>query len=198
VATIQKQILSLLATVPILFLFGSCQRTATVTPEEKAMLLTVRDFAAYGHEQFDTTREIIRKTINLFDRSQLIEYTYESDDTTGEKPLYLSCGIAIERTPASSRANKVAMAVGFKIGLTNSGIRSVPQPNFPQFGDNSTFTILEKDSSKVGNIFQSAIGRVSLYTIFTGLYVDDKDIWKEIIESKIAKIRKYQNETVKK
>ena len=61
-------------------------------------------------------------------------------------------------------------------------------PGFFQFTQSSRFYALNKDGRTVGNYFTVREGRWVFSFFFVGAYVDDPEIWKELIEPRLQAI----------
>ena len=81
-------------------------------------------------------------------------------------------------------------------GVNNPDARSIfveqeEIPNFYRYGDSSSFYLLKKDSKPIGNYFTVREGSKTYTVILTGMYFDEAEVWKEIMEPKLKQFSVY-------
>jgi hypothetical protein len=77
-------------------------------------------------------------------------------------------------------------------GLKLQGIVQEEKPGFYKFGESSSFSILKKDGKNVGNYFTVRDGTKTYTILLAGLYIDDPEVWKELVEPKLKALSAYK------
>jgi hypothetical protein len=162
-----------------LVLLSACLRT-DVPDRERPALLTARDLAPFGISVPDPARHESLKRHVHFDGAHTIEYEYsEEPDSTG---LYLYISIDVERNPRSARhivaTNKAAMLAGY--WLEKIEVRS---DSTMQYGDDSYFGALLRDSTEVGKLAVARRGLI-VYTVVLSGYLLDSGEWRSLLDAK--------------
>jgi hypothetical protein len=169
----------------------SCAKSEPISAAEKALLLTVEDFADLGIEKFDPGRGIFAKEKNI-DRSQELNYEYESDSSAGETPFYLYCSISLEKSKSDTSLTQSAQKIGLLIGFKKSGVKEKPLVTFPKYGDQSSMGLLEKDARPIGNVFMMVSGNKNYFLVFSGLFIDDPQVWNKVFGPKKELFEKFK------
>jgi hypothetical protein len=173
------------------FLTG-CESGLPVEAHEKTLVLRAGDLVPFGYgleetEQFET----FSKT-RYFDGSREISYEYQTPDTEEDNPLYLGVTLTFEKKQSDALVSHGAEKTGAAAGLRIAGIKSREIENFYQYGDSSTFYVLEMEDKPVGNMFSVRDGKKVYLIIMTGFYFDDAGAWQELVEEKLKKFSAYE------
>lgn len=180
--------------VAVLGLAGlaGCQRGLPVEEAERQMLLRAADLVEYGYgledvapfEKFDKTR--------YFDGSSEITYEFNTPESESDHPLYVNVTLTFERKTSDAMVSHGTEKTALKYGLKIGGIEAREVEKFHEFGDSSTFYILEKDGKPVGNLFSARQGAKVYSLVMSGMYFDDADTWKELMDGRLAKFSAYK------
>lgn len=181
---------TLLIFVPLFLV--SCQRSLTVAPADKALLLQATELVPYGygfqnigkHETFKKSRDI--------DGTIEVEYEFETPDSEEEHPLYLDVVVTVSRKKSDARVSHGAEKLGLLAGLKLQGIVQEEKAGFYTYGDSSSFFVLKKDGKPVGNYFSVREGTKTYSILLAGMYIEDSDIWKELVEPKLKAFSVYK------
>ncbi len=174
-----------------LFLLASCRR-AEVFDTDKEMFVRAKDFAEYGFSIQNAEKYESFEKINLFDGSQQIEYEFETPENESANSLYLIETVTIDTNQSDAKMSKGVEDTGISIGLKIGGIEKEEVKDFYKYGDSSNFYALKKDGKKVGNYFSTRHGKNTFSLFIVGLYVDDVETWREIVEPRLKKFSAYK------
>lgn len=177
---------------PVVILLGilfAC-KSVEVAPAEKEMFVRGQDLFAFGvevqnpekYEKFDKTK--------YFDGSEDIEYEFEPPET--EAVIYLAETITYEPKKSDARFGRAAEGSVIGLALKAQGLEMVEVPNFYQYGDSSNFYALKKDGENVGNYFTVLEGGKVFSFLVSGVYFDDADTWREVVEPKLKNFSSYK------
>ena len=172
-------------------LVQGCDRSSEPTAEEKALLITVGEFAPYVKGSHDQSRGRFKKESNPFTDSKELNYTFEFKEEENEPPLYVNCTINLE-PKVSSASDRAAREVGIAIGFAIGKLKKVPLEGFPKFGDYSSIYLLTLDDKPVGNLFTAEYGRKSVTLVVSGLYVREPAVWQEMFGKKLRLLEAYE------
>jgi hypothetical protein len=174
------------------FFMTFCSKTDQLSSDEKALLLTVEDFAGVGIKKYNPLHATFFKKRNLYNRSQELNYEYEYDASADATPFYLRCIISLEKTKFDTDLTQSAFKLGLLIGFKKSGVKEKPLTGFPKYGDQSSMSLLEKDGKTIGNIFMMVSGSKSYFIVFSGLFIDDSKIWNKVFGPKGGLFEKFK------
>ncbi|HSE34014.1 MAG TPA: hypothetical protein VLA93_20745 [Pyrinomonadaceae bacterium] len=164
----------------------------TVGSADKALLVQATDLVPYGygfqniakHETFKKSRDI--------DGTVEIEYEFETPDNEVEHSLYLDVVVTISRAKSDARVSSGAEKIGILAGLKFQGIVQEEKPGFYKYGDSSDFFVLKKDGTPIGNYFSVREGTKTYSILLAGMYIEDPDVWKELVEAKLKAMSTYK------
>ena len=77
-------------------------------------------------------------------------------------------------------------------GLKFQGIVQEEKPGFYNYGDSSDFFVLKKNGVPVGNYFSVREGTKTYSILLAGMYIEDPEIWKELVEAKLKAVSTYK------
>ncbi len=178
--------------LPAVFSLLACWQKQSVSESEKVLFLRAHDLVEYGYEfQPIDKYESFTKT-KYFDGSYELKYEFQTPESEQDHPLYLSVTVTIEREKSDTLFSQGAEKIGLQIGLRREGVKIQEVKGFKKYGDDSSFSLLTKDGHVVGNIFTLRAG-TRLYTvILAGMYIDDPQIWDELILPKLNLLSEYK------
>jgi len=164
-------------------------KQADVQPAEKDMFVRGGDFSELGIEVREPERyEKFSKTA-YFDGSVDIEYEFEPPES--EAVIYLTQTITYEPKKADARLGRAAEDGVIGLALKAQGLEKVEIPNFYKYGDASDFYILKKDGNNVGNYFTVLEGGKIFSLLVSGVYIDDVETWRDLVEPKLKLFSSY-------
>ena len=172
--------------------FVQCQRPLVVGDADKALLLQATALVPYGygfqripqHETFKKTRD--------FDGTIEVEYEFETPDSEKDHPLYMTVVVTVSRRKSDARVEQGAEKIGILAGLKLQGMTQEEKVDFYKYGDSSSFFILKKDGMPVGNYFTVREGTKTYTILLAGMYIDDPEVWKELVEPKLKAFSTYK------
>lgn len=169
---------------------AGCQNNLPVDDAEKALVLRAADLVPFGYGLEDTEPyEVFAKT-NIFG-TQEITYTFESPESDVENALYLSVTVTFERKRSDAFLSHGIEKTAVTLGLRAAGIESREVKKFYEYGDSSTFYILEQDGSPVGNVYSLRDGSKVYLIVLSGMYFDDPATWADLVEEKLERFSAY-------
>ena len=156
-----------------------------------------RDMFVRGHDFADDIEMTIEQTVEhetftktkFFDGSVQIEYEFEPPENFG---IYLTETISFE--PKKSEAKTMRSLEDSTVGLALRayGLEKVEIPDFYKYGDSSIFYALKKDGRTVGNYFTVVENGKVFSLMIAGVFIDDPDVWREIVEPKLKLFSAYK------
>ena len=167
-----------------------CERKLPVRDSDKSLFLRAGDLVPYGFEFRDIEKfeKFTRaKVIDGYD----VEYEFQTPDSERRNPLFLYGMVTVVRKKSDAKLSDTGIKIGMLYGLKTNGIKEQEIPNFYRYGDASSFSILKKDGKPVGNYFTVREGNKLFVLLITGLYFEDPELWKEIIEPKLKLFSAY-------
>lgn len=171
-------------------LFQGCTSSSELTPDERALLITVAEFEPYMKGGHDQTRGLFAKETGLLDHSKLLSYEFTFDKDAHEPALYVNCMVDLQ--PKGSQAvSRAAREIGMEIGLASGKLKQVPLEGFPKYGDRSSLSLLTLNGDPVGNLFTAEYGSKSVMLVFSGIYVRDPAAWGEMFGKKLRLLEAY-------
>ena len=174
------------------FLFVSCQRSITVGPADKALLVQASDLVPYGYGFQNIAKHETFKKSRDFDGTVEIEYEFETPDSEVEHSLYLDVVVTVSRATSDARISRGAEKLGLLGGLKLEGIVQEEKPGFYKYGDSSDFFVLKKDGTPVGNYFSVRDGKKTYSILLAGMYIEDATVWKDLVEAKLKAMSVYK------
>jgi len=172
-------------------LFAGCQSDIPVSDADKEVVLRAADLIPFGYGLEHTEQyEKFTKT-KYFDGSHELTYEFETPDAEEDNALYMNVTVSIEKNSADAWTTHGAQDVGLKFGLKANGVEQREIENFYQYGDKSTFYLLEKDGHPIGNLFTVREGKRVLVLLISGMYFDDQASWRELVGEKLRKFSAY-------
>lgn len=165
-------------------------RNVEVSESDKNLFVRFSDLTKYGfHYEKGENLETFEK-IAYIDFSTEIAYTFETPENE-ESPLYLSETLSLEPRKSGAMTSKGIDETVVTVGLKAGGIEAEEIKNFYKYGDASSFYVLKKDGNKVGNYFVMREGKKTFSILITGIYIDQADVWRELVEPKLKNISNY-------
>lgn len=184
-----KRYLQIVPFFVLLAVVLACASTE-LAPNEKDMFVRGADLADYGIQVREPEKyEKFNKTV-YFDGSFDIEYEFDPPET--EEIVYLSETITYEHSKSDAKIGRVAEDSLIGLALRSQGLEKVEVPNFYKYGDSSLFYALKKDGKNVGNYFTVLQGGKVFSLIISGVYFDDVETWRELVEPKLKRFSEYQ------
>jgi len=169
-----------------------CQRDLPISAADREVVLRAADLIPYGYGLEQTGRYETFKRIRYFDGSHELTYEFQTPDSEEENALYINVVVSVEKSTADALTSHGAEKVGLTIGLKANGVEQREIKDFYKYGDSSSFAILEKDGHPIGNIFTTRDGKRVFVLTLSGMYFDDAETFKELIEGRLRKFSVYQ------
>lgn len=167
-----------------------CERQLPVRDSDKALFLRATDLVPYGFEFRDIEKfeKFTRaKVIDGYD----VEYEFQTPQTERRNPLFVYGMVTVGKKKSDAQFSDTGIKIGVLYGLKTNGIEEQEIPNFYGYGDSSSFSILKKDGKPVGNYFTVRERNKVFVLLITGMYFEDAELWKEIIEPKLKLFSAY-------
>lgn len=173
-----------------LLAFSMACKEVAVEERDKKVLIQVGDLEPYGvifenaakYEKFTKTR--------YFDNSFALEYEFETPEGA-EPPFYMMQTVSIENKRSDARFSKDFEEVGVSLGLKVGGVELEKKNDFYTYGDSSNFYVLKVNGKPGGNYFTTQVGKKSFSLLIAGLYFDDVEEWRELVEPKLKEFSSY-------
>ena len=169
-----------------LLLLASCKTTERFQPADESLLVTVERLAAFGlllpdgYAQHETWKRDRRA-----DGTALLAYEFQLPD---HAPPFVSSSVELH---ASARDACLSFAAG-NLGLRLSSLESVERNDLFRYGEKSRFALVESQGKTVGNVFAMCHSRTALFVVIVGLYFDDADTWRALIEPTLQALEAFE------
>lgn len=163
-----------------------------IRPEDRAVVFQASDLAPW----MDASFEVLESAVTLTKRKYLdgaitLEYTYEPPN---DGSPFIYCSLTVEESASDAKAAYIGMGVGESLVMSFEDVDAQERDDLFRGGDASTFGLLVDEESKepFGNFFRCRVGSrvVDLYT--GGLYFDDAESVKALLDPVIERIRGYE------
>lgn len=186
--SLRIQILILLA----ITICGAGCRNVEVKPGDGALFLRVKDLREHGVElpTGSETFENVRR-IAYFDGAIDIEYELELPEDA-ENAIYLMQTVSESRKASDASAGRAIEDTTIGVALKAYGVDRHEVAGFGKYGDASNFYILKKDGKEVGNFYTMRHGSKTYSMISIGVFFEDTDVWRELMEPKLKAISGYE------
>lgn len=193
--SIQENIALRLVSIGLLALVSlclpGCERKLTVQERDKTLFLRAQDLVKYGYgfegiekyESFSKTKGI--------NGSYDIEYEFKTPEGERNHPLFLYVLVTVDTKESDAIISEGATKIALLARLNTKGISEQKITDFYRRGDSSAFYVLKKGEKPIGNYFTMREGRKVYAMILTGMYFDDAEVWKELIDTKVAQLSAY-------
>lgn len=168
---------------------AGCGSEELLSDADKRLFLRAADLAHYGflYENADSY-ETFSKTRQLDGAYQL---TYEFQTPEGERrPLYIYASVSVARNLSDARLSEGAEKVGLLIGLRAAGAEE-REVRMQPGDDRSSLRLLVKGGKPLGNVFTARDGRKTYFLVLAGLYFEDAEDWKKLVEPKLLQLAGY-------
>jgi hypothetical protein len=171
---------------------AGCQRDLPISAADREVVLRAADLIPYGYGLEQTEQYETFKRIRYFDGSHELTYEFQTPESEEENALYINVIVSVEKSTADALTSHGAEKVGLTIGLKANGVQQREIKDFYEYGDSSSFAVLEKDGHPIGNIFTTRDGKRVFVLTLSGMYFDDAETFKELIEGRLRKFSVYQ------
>ena len=174
----------------VLLCIQGCERKLTVLESDKTIFLRAQDLVGYGYRfQAIEKYESFSKAKGI-DGSYDVEYEFKTPEAEREDPLllYVLVSVGKKSVQMSQGSEKIALLYTLKA----KGIEEEEIPNFYRYGDSSSFYLLKKKGKPIGNYFRVREGNKTYTILLSGVYFDDPQLWKELIEPKLKQFSVYE------
>jgi hypothetical protein len=168
---------------------AGCISEEPVSEVDKNLFLRAEDLARYGfqfgnadgHEKFSKVRQL----------GGAYQLTYEFQSPAGERrPLYIYANVFVARNVADAAMSGGAEDIGLLIGLRAGGVEE-REVRMPPGEERGRLRVLLKGGKPVGNVFTARDGRKTYAVVMAGVYFDDLQDWKELVEPKLQQLAAY-------
>lgn len=133
---------------------------------------------------FDAGNETWEKLKNI-DGTYELSYEYDSD------MLYVSCVVGVDGSRSDAKVSYVAMDTGSEIGAGLEDMKYVDRPGLLRYGDKSRAALITMDGDNVGNYFACRKGKNTIVILWTGVYFEDRDAFRDIVEPVLDRWSRY-------
>ena len=183
------RLLDALACACVWLSLAACATPEATRPEERSLLVTLESLSEFGlalpggyaqHEQLRRERQP--------DGSLSIEYEFETPE--GDPPFVYSRA----RIFSSPSAACLSFSAD-NLGLRLSSLEPTDRNDLYQYGEKSRFALVESQAKPVGNIFAMCHSRTTLLVMFVGIYFDDTDPWRALIEPHLQALEAFEAAT---
>ena len=180
------RLLGALACAGVWLSFAACATPDAPRPEERNLVVTLESLSEFGLAPPDgyAEHEKLRRE-RRSDGSLSIEYEFQTPD--GDPPFVYSIAKIF-----SSPAGACLSFAADNLGLRLSSLEPTERDDLFQYGERSRFALVESQGKPVGNVFAMCRSRTSLLVMFVGIYFDDTDSWRALIEPHLQALEAFE------
>lgn len=175
----------LIGTICAAVLLAGCIEAQVPSPQERALLLDVSDFA----ELAAPVQGRYKKQVTYAART--VELSFESQ---ADADFYLYSGITLHPRPSDALLSSYAETFGASVALQGSGLEQQALELSADLATRATLKLLTQDGEPVGNLFYASLGNKSFFTLFTGVYFEQPGEFEQFITAPLAALRAYRHE----
>ena len=158
---------------------ASCATTEPVQPADESLFVTLAALSEFGLELPQGYAQHEKRTrLRAAGGTIRLEYEFRSPD--GGPPLVYS---SAELHP-SPRDACLSFTAG-SAGLGLSRLEVSDRNDLFRYGEKSRFGRVENAGKPAGNVFAMCRSRTAMLVMFVGLYFDDADSWRALIEPRL-------------
>lgn len=169
-----------------------CERKLTVQESDKTLFLRAQDLIDYGYGFQGVEKYESFTKAKVIDGSYDVEYEFETPEGERDNPLLLYVLVSVGKKKSDAQLSQGGEKIAVLYTLKAQGIEREEIPNFYRYGDSSAFYLLKKAGKPIGNYFTVREGSKTYTLILSGMYFDDPEVWKEIMEPKLKQFSVYK------
>lgn len=169
-----------------------CERKLTVYETDKPFFLRARDLVDYGYGFQEIEKYETFSKAKAIDGSYDIEYEFETPDAEKDNRLFLYVLVTVGTKKSAAQLAQGTEKIAVLYSLKAEGIEEEEIPNFYRYGDSSAFYLLKKKGKPIGNYFTAREASRTYTVILSGMYFDDPQVWKELMEPKLKQFSVYK------
>ena len=177
---------SALACAGVGLALAACATRDAPRLEERSLVVTLESLAEFGlalpdgyaeHEKLHRERRP--------DGSLSIEYEFRMPD--GDPPFVYSNARIFSSTTGACLSFSAD-----NLGVRLSNLEPTDRNDLFRYGERSRFALVERDGKPVGNVFAMCRSRTSLLVMFVGIYFDDTESWRALIEPRLQALEAFE------
>jgi len=170
-----------------LVLLGGCSTSHDLSEDEKAVLMTEKDFANYSDRAGKSIKGQFKKTINYLNRSYQLEY--KNDPKVAKFFVYSI--VSVEDSVAKATNMEVSFRAGVTIGFKYGGMEEEPMKLNKDIGNHASLSLLKYQGKPAGNLLTTVIDKKTVVLMFTGIYFDNENDFHDFVDGYIAKVTRF-------
>jgi hypothetical protein len=187
-----SRLILLVALLLVSFSAQSCERQLTVQESDKTLFLRAGDLSKYGYAFQSIEKYESFKKAKAIDGTYDLEYEFKTPESEQNDPLFLYVLVSIGKKRSDAQLSQGGEKIALFYTLKAKGIHEEEVPNFYLYGDSSSFYLLKRDGKPIGNYFSVREGAKTYTVLLSGMYFDDRDSWREMIEPKLKQFSIYK------
>ncbi len=166
--------------------FTLLQKELPVGEQDKQIVVQADVFEEWLEGfSFDAENESWQKLKNI-DGTYELNYEYDSD------MLYVSCMVGVDDSRSDAKISYVAMDTGSEIGAGLEDMKYVDRRGLLRYGDESRAALIRMDGDNVGNYFACRKGKNTIVILWTGVYFEDSQAFRDIVEPVLDRWARYR------
>lgn len=186
------RLLLLTVLVSVSLCIQGCERKQTVQESDKTLFLRAQDLVDYGHGFAAIEKYESFSKAKAFDGSYDLEYEFKTPDAEQKDRLFLYVLVSVGKKKSDAQISQGGEKIALLYTLKAKGIEEEEIPNFYRYADSSSFYLLKKEGKPIGNYFTVREGTKTYTVIISGMYFDDPQMWREIMEPKLKQFSVYK------
>ncbi len=170
-------------------LLVTCEQPVTGT--EEGLFISPVQYVPFGMTVPSDVQSAVKVTKTVWpDLTVTLDYEYEPKETSDIS--YLRQEIETSRSEVESTVQTGLTGVVTKFVFEQEGLTLRETHEYGYNKGTSTFQIVRKDGTRVGNILRVSWGKVAYTATIVGPYIDGEDVWKAIFDDKLNAIAAYK------
>ena len=165
---------------------AACAIPDVPRPEERNLLVTLASLSEFGLALPDgyAQREHFRRE-RRSDGTLSLEYEFQTPDAD---PPFVYSSAKIFSSPTGACLSFSADNLGLRL----SSLQPTDRDDLFRYGERSRFALVESQGKPVGNVFAMCRSRTSLLVMFVGIYFDDTNSWRALIEPHLEALEAFE------
>lgn len=165
----------------------SCTQSNQLSKQEKALLLTERNFSAFFPNLGKRKLGHFNKEKSYLDGITTLEY-----EVTVSEQLYLMNTVSLCKGKSDAIQTAFALRTGALIGVKMGDITSEEIALPEHLDDKLTLLLLKIKDAPVGNVWTYVHDNKIWFVILTGIYYENAQDFQQAYQSHLLKIQTYQ------
>ena len=129
-----------------------------------------------------------KKTAIYLNSSYQLEYQTDAKNAR----IYIYSTVGVEKSEAKARTMATSYKTGATMGFKFGDLQEEPIKLTNKIGQNESLSLLKYKGKPAGNLFATAIDKKAVLVLFTGVYFDNEQDFRQFIDGYIERVTNFQ------